>query len=120
MAVSRAERKKQLAHALAGFIIIAKGVDKIDHHHLTMGYIILLIGVVVLLITIFHHRLARYFRSFDSFVFFAEFVVLAIISGLYFSDGKKALPLAYALASLGYLVGSVLHYRRAGRTTVPH
>ena len=109
------EVRKQLAHALAGLIIMIKGVDKIDHHHSQAGGILIGIGLLIMLITLFHHRLAKHIKSFDSLVFLAEAVVLGIVSGLYFQDGKKALPVAYCLASIGYLIAAYRFYRRGGQ-----
>lgn len=108
------EVRKQLAHALAGLIILFKGVDKIDHHP-QAGSLLIVIGLLIMLLTLFHHRLAKHIKSFDSLVFLAESIVLALISGLYFQDGKKALPIAYGLVSLGYLIVAYRFYRRAGK-----
>lgn len=109
--------RKQLAHALAGLIIIVKGVDKIDHHHSRAGSLLIGIGLVIFLMTLFHHRLAKHIKSFDSVVFLVEAIVLGIIGGLYFQDGKKALPIVYCLGSIGYLIAAYRFYRHAERTS---
>lgn len=114
------ELRKQLAHGLAGLIVIIKGIDKIDHHHGLAGSILIGIGALILLMTLFHHRLAKRIKSFDGLVFLFEAIVLSIVSGLYLQDGKKALPLAYCLASLGYLVAAFRLYRRDKKITHSH
>jgi hypothetical protein len=110
------EVRKQLAHALAGLIIIIKGVDKIDHHHGQAGGFLIGTGFLIMLLTLFHHQLAKYIKSFDSVVFLIEAIVLGIVSGLYFQNGKKPLPMAYCLVSIGYLIAAYRFYRRAGQT----
>ncbi|GAB3953737.1 hypothetical protein GCM10028805_38050 [Spirosoma harenae] len=109
------EVRKQLAHGLAGVIIMIKGIDKAEHHHTIAGGILIAFGLFVFVLTIFHHRLARYIKSFDSLVFFVEAIVLGIVSVLYFQDGKKALPIAYGLATIGYLIAAFRLYRRTGQ-----
>ncbi|RRA99897.1 hypothetical protein EHT25_25020 [Larkinella rosea] len=111
MALSR-EKRKQLAHALAGVIILLKAFDKAEHGHMILGSLLGIIGVTIILLTIYHHRLAQYIKSFDALVFLAEAVVLGIVSGLYFHDGKTGLPYAYALASVAYLTAAILFFRR--------
>ena len=110
------EVRKQLAHALAGLIIIIKGVDKTDHHHGQAGGFLIGTGFLIMLLTLFHHQLAKYIKSFDSVVFLIEAIVLGIVSGLYFQNGKKPLPMAYCLVSIGYLIAAYRFYRRAGQT----
>ncbi|MFC5412415.1 hypothetical protein ACFPMF_24030 [Larkinella bovis] len=112
MAISK-ETKKQLAHFLAGAIILIKAFDKAEHGHVLTGGILGFIGVAIVVMNFFHHRLAHRVRSFDALVFLAEAVVLGLVSGLYFHDGKKALPFAYALASGGYLVTAFRFFRRS-------
>ncbi|MVM37374.1 hypothetical protein GO730_06630 [Spirosoma sp. HMF3257] len=109
------EVRKQLAHGLAGLIIIIKGVDKFEHHHSIAGSLLVGIGLLVLALTIVHHRLARHIKSFDSLVFLMEAIVLSVVSFLYLQDGKKALPIAYCIASIGYLIAAFRFYRRAGQ-----
>ncbi|MRS63498.1 hypothetical protein [Larkinella terrae] len=112
MALSR-EKIKQLAHAFAGVIVLLKAYDKAEHGHLTTGILLGIIGIIMVLMSIYHHRLAQYVKSFDALVFLAEAVVLGIVSGLYFHDGKTGLPYVYALASVAYLIAAFLHFRRS-------
>lgn len=106
------ELRVRLAHFLAALIIVVKGVDKIDHHHPVGGGILIGIGIIIGLMVIWHHRLASYIKSFDAMMYLGEAIVLGIVSWLYFQDGKKALPLAYVVATLGYLVASYRTYQR--------
>ncbi|GAB4003897.1 hypothetical protein GCM10028808_00440 [Spirosoma migulaei] len=119
MALSK-ETRKQMAHALAGVIISIKGIDKIEHHHEIMGSVLIGIGVVIIGLTIYHHRLAKYIKSFDALVFLVEAIVLSIVSILYLQDGKKALPIAYIVASLAYLVAAYRSYHRDKKAISHH
>jgi hypothetical protein len=112
MALSK-EKRKQLAHALAGVVILLKAFDKAEHGHALPGIILGIIGAAIIVMSIFHHRLAHYVKSFDSLVFLCEAVVLGIVSGLYFHDGKTGLPYSYGLASVGYLIASFVTFRRS-------
>lgn len=112
MALSR-EKRKQLAHALAGGIILLKAFDKAEHGHMIIGILLGIIGLTIILMSIYHHRLAQHVKSFDALVFLAEAVVLGIVSWLYFHDGKTGLPYAYAIASVAYLIAAILFFRRS-------
>ena len=114
------EKKSQLAHFLAAIIITVKGIDKIDHHHPIGGSILIGIGIVIFLLTIWHHRLASYIKSFDALVFLVEAIVLGIVSGLYVQDGKSALPIAYGMAAVGYLFAAYRAYQRDKRRPAHH
>ncbi|GAB4032293.1 hypothetical protein [Spirosoma gilvum] len=119
MAALSKETRKQMAHVLAGVVIMIKGVDKIDHHHPATGWTLIVIGLGVFSLTLLHHRLARHIKSFDGLVFFIEAIVLGIVSAMYFQDGKKALPFAYLIASIAYLFAAYRMYQR-DQKTVPH
>lgn len=92
MQTQRKEKTRQVAHALAGVVISIKGIDKWEQGHVGFGAFFVMLGVLLFLATLFHHRLSHRIKSFDAFVMGVEAVVLGLIAYLYFHDGKKALP----------------------------
>ncbi|MEO7801190.1 MAG: hypothetical protein ABIR81_04285 [Ginsengibacter sp.] len=72
-------------------------------------------GVVFLLVALLHHRIAKLFSFVDGVFYVTEAAVYMIIAIDYFHLGKKALPWAYVLATIGYLVAAVIKGKKGSR-----
>jgi hypothetical protein len=110
-------RLERLAHYLAGGIIIIKGIDKADHfdQHPLVCLFLFFMGAFIIFANYKHHYFEGIFKEFKAFLFFSEGLVLAVISYYYFAEGKKALPYAYALTAVAYIIFSIVMYRKKSR-----
>ena len=112
--VTRADVRAKLAryaHLLTGFVIVMKGVGKIEHHQNGVGAVLIAIGIVFALFSFFHEKLAFITRH-EAVLLWIEAVVMALVAYSYFSEGKKGLPAAYVLCSVIYIVVGFYRYHR--------
>ncbi|RRB11572.1 hypothetical protein [Larkinella knui] len=112
MAMSKGEKGRIIAHVLAGVVIILKGVTKWEDHHAVLGSFFLLLGLLLVAASVWHHQLSRWIKNFDVLVFAIEALVLGLIAYLYYQEGKQGLPWVYGLTSVGYLILMVIFSRR--------
>lgn len=99
------------AHALTGFVIIMKGVGKIEHHQNGVGAILIAIGITFALISFFHEKFP-FIKRHEAVLLWIEAFVMALIAFSYFSEGKKGLPAAYVLCSIIYIVVGFYRFYR--------
>jgi FtsH-binding integral membrane protein len=116
----RNPKLERMAHYLAGVIIIIKGVDKADHFnaHPFVCLFLFFMGAFIIFANFRHHYFEAKFAEFKSVLFFCEGLVLGVISYYYFAEGKKALPYAYALTAIAYLIFAVVKYKRKKKLSV--
>ena len=99
------------AHLLAGFVIVLKGIGKIEHHQNGVGATLIAVGIIFALFSFLHEKIP-FIKRHEAVLLWFEAFVLALIAISYFSEGKKGLPAAYALCSLIYIVVGFYRYHR--------
>jgi uncharacterized membrane protein len=106
------EKLQGLAHYLAGFVILLKGVDKAEHfsEHPFITIFFFIMGAFIIFATAKHHYFEKRFNDFKVLMFLCEGITLSIVTYYYFSEGKKALPYAYLLATILYFVMALVTY----------
>lgn len=111
------EKVQPLAHYLAGFVIIVKGIDKAEHFNeqLFITSFFFIIGLFIVFATFKHHYFEKRFKDFRVLMFLCEGVALSIVTWYYFSEGKKALPFAYLFATILYFVMAAVTYNKKGK-----
>lgn len=111
------ERVNSLAHYLAGIVIILKGVDKAEHfkEHPFITAFFFIMGFFILFANYKHHYFENKFKDFRVMMFLCEGIVLSIVTWYYFSEGKKALPIAYLFATFLYFIMAIVTYRKQTR-----
>lgn len=106
--------RESIAHYLTGAVVIMKGYEKSAHFHehpfITIALFVL--GVFIIIATIFHHWFENRVKSFKSLLHTCEFLVLSLVTYYYYSEGKLALPTVYLLAAIGHLVAAIIFYRK--------
>ena len=120
MITSKREKGKIMAHVLAGVVIILKGYAKWEDNHALVGGFFIILGLLLVSAVLWHHRVSRWIKNFDVFMFAIEALVLGLIAYNYYQEGKKGLPWAYGLSSLIYLILIVVFYRRNLTTKIDH
>lgn len=103
-------RLARFGHLIAGLVIVLKGVSKIEHHQNWTGAILILIGIVFGLFTIFHEKLS-WIKRYEAVLLWVEALALAIVAYSYFYEGKTLLPVAYAFCVIAYAAVGFYRYR---------
>lgn len=110
----RKEILQNLTHYITSFVIIMKGVSKLENFQVYYGYVILflLTGTGVILATIFHKKLEKRMKKISAVIYFLEGLVLLLIAKLYFDEGKSILPYVFLAAGLLSLAAGVIRITR--------
>ena len=100
----------KLVHFLTAFTIAMKGVAKLEHPEGYWPVIVLFFAAsaYIVAITLLHERLHRHERLIDASVTAIECVLMAIVSAMYFKEGARWLPYAFAFASLCFAVATIV------------
>lgn len=69
---------------------------------------------------LFHKQLVQKIKWGDGLFYLIEAGVLFIIAYDYWNHGKKALPLAYLGAAMGYVIASILISRKSMKAKDAH
>ena len=99
------------AHLLAGFVIIFKGIGKIEHHQNGVGATLIAVGIIFALFSVFHEKIP-FIKRHEAVLLWIEAVVMALVAISYFSEGKTGLPIAYSLCAIAYVVVGFFRYYR--------
>jgi hypothetical protein len=98
-------------HFIVAVILMSKGFDKIQHHHNFIGWTILLLGFIVLSYFIFI-KLSKKAHSFlEIVIHFFESIALFLTTYIYFQEGKSFLPYVTMIASIGFLIATIIHLK---------
>lgn len=111
---STANQKKvsgeTISHIVTGIVVILKGVDKVEHpEKLWLGIILILIGVLISSIGLFHHKVEHYIKNIKSLVFLCESAVMAIVGYIYMHDNKTYIQSACFAASAGFIIAAIIN-----------
>jgi predicted Na+-dependent transporter len=109
------EKLARYAHALTGFVIVMKGVGKIEHHQNGVGAVLIAIGIGFALFSFFHEKIS-FIKRHEAVLLWIEAVVLALVAFSYFAEGKKALPSAYVLCCVIYIIVGFYRFYRPKHT----
>lgn len=111
---TRVQRLESMAHYLAAFVIIMKGLDKIEAPgKLGYGIVLLIIGVLIVLGTIFHHKAEKILHHFKAYVFVFEFIVMSIVGYLYMKEGKQYIQYVCFATAIMFVVATFIYIRKA-------
>jgi hypothetical protein len=104
---------ENVTHYLTAFIVLLKGADKIDLGKVGTGSAFILIGIVIALGTLMHHKAAKLLKHFKAYVFALEAIVMATVGYLYAQDGKQFIQYVCYFASAMFVVALAVYVRRA-------
>jgi hypothetical protein len=111
---------EQAGHYLTAFVILMKGLDKLDNPEKT-GYAIIFISIAVLITlgTIFHHRFEKMLKHFKVFAWIFEAIVMAIVGYLYLKEGKQLIQYVCFGAAFMFIVAAIVYIikQRSSRHT---
>ncbi|HYG02343.1 MAG TPA: hypothetical protein VD927_07845 [Chryseosolibacter sp.] len=109
----KAERFENIAHYLAAFTVILKGLDKIENpEKVGIGILFIAIGIVICLGTFFHHKASRLLKHFKAYVLVFEIIVMAVVGYMYMAEGKQYLQyVCFATVAL-FFVALIVYIRK--------
>lgn len=100
--------KEAITHTLTGITVALKGIDKIENiEKFWFGLILILIGLGILALGIFHHQIEHKIRNAKAIVFLAESFVLSLVGYLYLHEHKTYIQYVCFAASLGFLIAGI-------------
>jgi uncharacterized membrane protein YfcA len=111
--VNKNPKLHSLIHFLAGFSLTLKGYDKLSHHHMVIGSIILAFGIIIL--SYFFYVLLKKHpnKKLDLIVHWFEGFAALFTAYVFFAEGAKYLPYVFLLAAIGFFISIyVTHYRK--------
>ena len=79
-------------HVLTGAILTAKGIDKISHHYLFIGGLVLLFGLIILAFFFYTLLKKRRKESLELIIHWFEALISLLMTYIFFSEGAKYLP----------------------------
>ncbi len=115
----RSEKSKKIAHILAGVVILLHGYEKMEKSESSYWFFYLS-GIVFILMALFHKQLVQKIKWADGLFYIIEAMVLFIIAYDYWHHGKKALPFAYLIAAIGYVIVSIIVSGKSMKVTDSH
>jgi len=98
-------------HFITGAVLIVKGIDKIPHH-LFIGSLILLFGVMILAFFIYSISRKQHSQRLELMVLWLEAFVALFTAYIFFTEGKKLLPYIFLLAAAGFFISIYMFYKR--------
>lgn len=114
----RAALMETIAHYLTAFVVLLKGFDKVQVDGKgTYGIILIVIGVLIVLGTVFHHRAEKYLKHFKPMVFILEAIVMAIVGYLYMKDGKQFIQYVCFATSVVFVVATIIYFSKVNQTS---
>lgn len=109
---------KTFIHIIPGLLILAHSYEQYDSGHQSFIFFAIA-GLLFLTIAIFHPIIEKKIPWVDGVFFIIEGILPIIIAVDYFSQGKKALPLAYLFVAviqlfIAYIISkkSIVHHKK--------
>lgn len=102
--------KEAISHIITGVVVTLKGIDKMSYpEKFWLGLGLLIIGLSVLAIGVFHHQIENRISSVKSLVFIAEAFVMIIVGYIYWHENKNYIQYVCFASAIGFSVASVLN-----------
>jgi phosphoglycerol transferase MdoB-like AlkP superfamily enzyme len=109
----RAALLESIAHYLTAFVVLLKGIDKLNVPGKgPFAITLILIALFIFFGTAFHHRFEKAFRHLKGYVALLESIVMSMIGYLYLKDGKMMLQYVCFGASLLFLVAAIVYFSK--------
>ncbi len=102
-----------LSHLIVGILLFTKGYDKLSHHFVVTGIIIMAMSLFIFGYFIYLLRIKKvHDKKLELLVHLAEGIALLFTTYVYWETGKKYLPYATGVAGIAYLVVAVVRWRK--------
>ena len=81
---------------------------------------LIVIGLIILFGTIFHHRFEKALKHFAGVIALLEAITMGIVGYLYMKDGKELIQYVCFFAAGMFLIASVIHFTNPKARTSKH
>ena len=110
-----------IAHYLTAFVVLLKGFDKVAvPGKVGFAVVLIVIGLIILFGTIFHHRFEKALKHFAGVIALLEAITMGIVGYLYMKDGKELIQYVCFFAAGMFLIASVIHFTNPKARTSKH
>jgi FtsH-binding integral membrane protein len=110
-----------VAHYLTAFVVLLKGFDKLGVEGKTpYAVVLIVIGLIILLGTIFHHRFEKTLKHFKGIISVLEAITMAIVGYLYLKDGKQLIQYVCFFAAAMFLIAAIIYFTKEKSTALKH
>jgi hypothetical protein len=114
----RSEFLEKFAHYATAFVVLMKGLDKIETPGKTgIAILFIIISVLIVLGTIFHHKAGKLLKHFKAYVFVFEAIVMAIVGYLYMKDGKQFIQYVCFATAIMFIAAVIIYLKKAKPAT---
>jgi hypothetical protein len=105
---------QKLVHFITAFVVITKGIAKLEHPEGYWPVIVFLFaaGAYIVAVTLLHDRLHAHVHLIDASVAAIECLVMGIVTWLYVTEGKRFLPWVTGVAAVLFAVAFVVRLTR--------
>lgn len=107
-------------HLITGIFLVLKGYDKVEHHYLLIGWVILGMGIALLSCYLFLKITNSNNSLLNMLVHLFEGIALLFTTYVFFKEGKTYLPYVTLLAGIGFLVVVVVHWVKHKKYILKH
>ncbi|HEY0740090.1 MAG TPA: hypothetical protein VGD40_01460 [Chryseosolibacter sp.] len=106
------------SHYVTSFVVLLKGIDKLPVPGKT-GYavVLIVIGLIILFGTIFHHRFERTLKHFKGIIYGLEAITMTIVGYLFAKDGKEMIQYVCYAAAAMFLVATIIYFTKRRKAT---
>lgn len=105
---SRADVFRVLGHCFAASIILLKA-DVVREHQRSLGIVLIWLGLLFVLASLFHGRIESWFGiKGDSVLFLLEAGVMSVVAYELTAEHSHYIPYVYILAAVLYVIAAVI------------
>jgi hypothetical protein len=116
--LERREKRRRIGHIIVGFVLLIHAYEHYEKGE--APWVHLIAGIVFLSIAVFHHPLSKRFKWIDGVFYLIEAIAIFYTAYGYFHHGKKALPVAYLAAGVGYMIAAIIVSKKKMRNVAVH
>jgi FtsH-binding integral membrane protein len=110
-----------ITHYLTAFVVLLKGIDKVGvPGKFPYAMLLLVIGLIILFGTIFHHKLVKTLKHFKGIIFLLEAVTMSIVGYLYLKDGKESIQYVCFGAAAMFVIASIVYFTKKRHAASHH
>jgi hypothetical protein len=114
--IKRLALLENVTHYLTAFVVILKGLDKVETPgKVWYGVIFLVIGALIIGGTVFHHKAEKLLKHFKAYTFIFEAIVMAIVGYLYVKEGKTMIQYICFAAAAMFVVALIVYVKKTGK-----
>jgi hypothetical protein len=100
MKQKRHEILELVGHICVGLSVFMKGIDKFEHHHVLIGWLLLILGLMILGFSAFNKKIEFILGRIKYFILGIEGFVMLFIGYSYYQDGSHLIHYAYYLTAI--------------------